>query len=156
MWLVLFTIKGIRYGLNARDVLVVVADRECRPLPGAPSGVVGLMMHDGKPIPVIDVGEAITGVPAERKLSTRIVIVPYKPAGPDARIGLRLARANDAARVEASAFSEIGVSAPDTPCLGPVADLGGGWLVQLVEVERLLTPAIRASLQPSSVPEVIA
>lgn len=155
MWLVLFSVKGIRYGLDARDVIVVVADRQCRPLPGAPSGVAGLIMHGGKPIPVIDVSEALTGAPAERRLSTRIVIVPYKPAGPEARIGLRLERSNDAARIERSAFSEIGVNAPDTPCLGPIADLGGGWLVQLVEIDRLLTPAIKASLQGSAAPEVV-
>lgn len=156
MLLLLFDVNGTRYGLDVRDVLVVVADECSRPLPGAPSGVAGLLLHGGKPIPVIDVTEVITGKPARRRLSTRIVIVPFEDGTPGARIGLRLERANDAVHVDPAAFRDIGVTAVDSPCLGPIADLGDGLVVQLVKVDSLLTPALKASLLGTPPPEAAA
>lgn len=147
MLLLLFEIGGVRYGLDACSVLSVVADAISRPLPGAPAGVAGLLLHAGEPIPVIDVSALVTGTPAGRRLGTRIVIVPFEQGAPGARIGLRLERANDAVRIDADAFRDIGVTAPDAPCLGPVAELGDGEWVQKVEVAALLTPEVRASLQ---------
>lgn len=147
MLLLLFEIDGIRYGLDTRSVLSVVADEVSRPLPGAPVGVAGLLLHAGEPIPVIDVNVLVTGAPARRRLSTRIVIVPFEQGAPGARIGLRLERANDAVRIDPAAFREIGVTAPDAPCLGPVAELGDGEWIQRVEVATLLTPELQASLR---------
>lgn len=154
--LLLFEIKGVRYGLPARDVIELVPDGITRPLPGAPSGVVGLLVRGGKPIPVIDVSEIITGIPAERRLSTRIAIVPHGYGQPGACIGLRLERASDAARIALSAFREIGVTAADAPCLGPIATWGDGKMVQRVELDRLLTPALKASLKGEAFVEITA
>lgn len=147
MLLLLFEIGGVRYGLDTRGVLAVVEDEVSRPLPGAPVGVAGLLLHAGEPIPVIDVSVLVTGTPAGRRLSTRIVIVPFEQGAPGARIGLRLERANDAVRVDPAAFRDIGVTAPDAPCLGPVAEIGNGEWVQRVEVTSLLTPELQASLR---------
>lgn len=145
--LLLFEIGGVRYGLDSREVLAVVADELDRTLIGAPPGIAGLLLHAGEPIPVIDVSSVVTGTPAARRLSTRIVIVPYPQGAAGARIGLRLERANDAVRLDPAAFRDIGVTAADAPCLGPVAALGDGGWVQRVEAAALLTPALQASLQ---------
>ncbi len=146
MLLVLFQIAGERYGLDALDIVEVRADEALRPLPGAPTGVAGLLALADGVVPVIDVAESVTGRVAKRLGSTRILIVQPGFCVPGTRLGLRVEGLTDAVRVDPADFSDLAVAAPDAPCLGPVSQLEDG-LVQRVRLDDLFTPAIRASIE---------
>lgn len=146
MLLVLFHIAGERYGLDALDILEVRPDQALRPLPGSPAGVAGLLSLADGVVPVIDVGESVTGRVASRRRSTRILIVRPDFCPPGSRLGLRVEALTDAVQVDPAIFNELAVAVPDTPCLGPVARLEDG-LVQRVRLEDLFSPEIRASIE---------
>lgn len=149
MLLLTFEIDRVRYGIDAREVLEVVVDGISRPLPGAPAGVPGLLLHRGTPIPIIDVAEIVTGTPAKPRLSTRIFVVGLEQGGHGVRFGLRVEAATDAVELQPEAFREIGIHLPGAPCLGAVARLSDG-LIQLVHVRDLLSPAILDCLQSTA------
>jgi chemotaxis-related protein WspB len=146
MLLLLFRIGEERYGVDAIDVSEVLSDEPLRPLPGAPPGVAGLLALADDMVVVLDVAESVTGTPARRCRSTRIMVIRPGVGVPGARLGLRVEGLTDAVQVDPVQFSELPLAAAQAPCLGPVARLEGG-LVQRLRIEDLLSPAVRASLE---------
>jgi len=135
-----------RYGLPARDLARVLPFLECRPLAGAPDFVAGLIDYQGTPVPVIDLPMLVCRRPALPFLDTRILLVNYRPSPDDARLlGLIAERVTGLVVLEQSDFCEPGV-ATALRCLGKVATAAG--LLQLVDLDHLLTGEVRAVLFP--------
>ena len=112
---------------------------------GMPPGVAGLLLHRKALVPVIDLDVLISGQPCAPRLSTRILVARYR-AGPEgARIGLRVDRATDTERVDEREFLDSGLTAAEPPSFGPLLRRGAQ-TIQLVNVDQLLSEAVRASL----------
>jgi chemotaxis-related protein WspB len=143
MLLILFQIGRDRYALQASSIIEVLPLMNLKSVPNAPIGVAGVLNYRGIPVPVIDLNEMATAIPAVRRLSTRIILVKYPlEAEHPHPLGLIAEHATNMMRRSAQDFIETGVDSDNAPYLGRVTNDPGG-LIQWIEVERLLKPEIR-------------
>lgn len=146
MLLVLFNIGSARYGLSAEAITRIAPDAPLRPLPGAPTGVIGLLNTPEGPVPVVDLSLLTLGTRAPGRINTRILLARWLEQDASALIGLRVEHADDALRVEPGDFETTGIATPATPFLGPVVRHGTGF-VQRIELGALLTPELQTCLR---------
>ncbi|WP_211465177.1 chemotaxis protein CheW [Collimonas silvisoli] len=150
MLFLLFHIGQDHYALDTRQVAVVLSLVNLKQMPASAPWVAGLFTYRGQSVPVIDLSQLALGRPAQRRLSTRIALVHYPAPGPDSRLlGLVLEKASETMRREPSEFRDSGLDHGDAPYLGPVTEDARG-LIQLVRIQDLLPPAVRAQLFPTA------
>jgi len=144
-----FTLGEQRFAVDVREVIEVLPWRALKPIAEAPAWVVGLLAHRGQLIPVLDLSSRSVGRPAQRRTSTRLVLVHYQPETTAARqpLGLVLERATDTVRHPAEAFRPYGLDTGQARYLGPVLEDAQG-LLQRIEVGQLLPDDVRAVLFP--------
>jgi chemotaxis-related protein WspB len=146
MLFLLFEVGESRYALDVRQITEVLPLVAIQRIPHAPAAVAGVFNCRGESIPVIDVCQLMLGRPAERRLSTRIVLVRYLDTGGETRVlGLIAERATRTKRLETTDFVASGVTVEGAPYLGPVAPDARG-LLQWIDASALLTPSIREAL----------
>jgi chemotaxis-related protein WspB len=144
MLLLVFRVGRDRYALDAASVIEIVP---VVPLHGArgPAGVAGLFNYRGAAVPALDLTEILTGRPAERRLSTRLVIVGYPWPSGARPLGVIAERCTAVVRRPRESFVTAELSDPETPFLGAVATSADG-LLQLVDVASLVPPPMRERL----------
>lgn len=146
MLFLLLEVGRDRYALDARQVAEVLPLVSITRLPQAPPSVAGILNYRGAPVPVIDVSQLTLGRPAERRLSTRIVLVHYPDAAGVRRLlGLIAERATHTLRREETDFVASGVTSGGAPYLGPVATDARG-LLQRLDARTLLPASVRDML----------
>lgn len=146
MHFLLFQLGKDRYVLDVGQVAEVLPLVRLKQIPQAPLGVAGVFDFRGDPVPVIDLSQLAMGHPAQRRLSTRIILAHYPDDnGEKHLLGLIAERVTETIRREPSDFVVTGVDNDDAPYLGPVATDARG-LIQWVQVDQLLTPAVRSLL----------
>lgn len=139
MLFILFELGTERYALEARQVAEVLPLVAIKQIPNAPAGVAGIVNYRATPLPVIDLSDMVLARSAQRRLSTRIIVVHYaNGSGTTHLLGLIAEKVTETMRREASDFVASGVSDSKTPYLGPVISDTRG-LVQRIEVNELLT-----------------
>lgn len=149
MLFLLFQIGQDHYALETGQVAVVLPLVGLKQMPATASWVAGVFTYRGMSVPVIDMNQLTLGRPAQRRLSTRIVLVHYPAPGPDSRLlGLVLEKASEIMRRAPSEFRDSGLDHSNAPYLGPVTDDARG-LIQSVRVHDLLPPEVRAQLFPA-------
>ena len=138
-----FELGQDRYVLDCSGVVEVLPLLAIKQIPQAPSGVVGAFNYRGEPVPVVDLSALALGRPAQRHMSTRIVIVRH-PGGNGALhlLGLIVEKATATVRRDRADFADSGVVNHEAPYLGPVAADAEG-LVQWIEVANLLPATVR-------------
>ena len=150
MLFLLFQIGEDHYALDTSQVAVVLSLVKLKQMPATAPWVAGVFTYRGQSVPVIDLSQLALGRPAQRRLSTRTVLVHYPAPGPDSRLlGLILEKASEIMRREPSEFRDSGLDHDRgcAPYLGPVTDDARG-LIQSVKIQDLLPPAVRAQLFP--------
>jgi chemotaxis-related protein WspB len=146
MLLLLFTLGGDRYALDADRITEVLPLVDIRPIPHAPAGVAGVCDLRGTPVPVIDLSEVVLGRPAAKSMSTRLVIVGYPDgAGGTRPLGVLAERATGIVRRALTDFVDCGVPNERAWHLGPVARDEAG-LLQWIDITMLLPAAVRDEL----------
>ncbi len=151
MLFVLFQLGTERYALDAGQVAKVLPLIHVKQIPLAPAGVAGAINYRGAPVPVIDLGEMALGWPAQRRLSTRIILVHYPNDGGSTHLlGLIAEKATETMRRDAADFVATGVRNDAAVYLGSVAADSRG-LVQRIEVKDLLSAPLREVLFPQAV-----
>jgi len=150
MLFLVFRLGDDRYALPAQQVVEVVPLLQLKRWPKAAQGVAGVCTYRGRPVPVLDLSELILGRPAPPRLSTRLLLVRYPDSaqpGPafSRLLALMAEQATNTVRLEPRDFVEAGLRKDDAPYLGPLATEAGG-LLQRIEVEVLLPPALRDTL----------
>jgi len=83
-----FEVGSDRVAWDVRRVREVVPRVRLNPLSGGPSWVAGMFVYRGRVIPVIDLHRFIGAGECPPHLSSRIILLPFPSAGPDALIGL--------------------------------------------------------------------
>jgi chemotaxis-related protein WspB len=146
MLFLVFQLGKDRYAMEARRVIEVLPLVEIRPVPRSPAWLAGLFDCRGAPVPLIDLSELALGHPARRCLSTRIVLA-HCPGGDgaDRLVGVIVEKATGTLRRDAAQFVDSGVRNDAAPYLGAVASDAEG-LLQRIELERLLSPAMQGVL----------
>ncbi|WP_293777300.1 chemotaxis protein CheW [uncultured Oxalicibacterium sp.] len=138
MLFLLFRIGEDRYALDAAQIDIVLPLAPCKQIPGAPAWVAGLLVHQGRHVPVIDISMLATGIPCVRRLSTRIVLVPYQTAaGEHQMLGLQIEHATATLRCNPDDFTASGIDHGNARYLGPVLQHEGS-LIQRITVKDLL------------------
>jgi chemotaxis-related protein WspB len=141
-----FELDGHRYAIDAASIAGVLPLIDVTRIPQAPPALMGVCDCRGTPVPVVDLSELLAGRPAERRLSTRLLIVRYKDgAGVSRRLGVVAEKATGFIRREASSFVPSGITNPQTPYLGDVAGDALG-LVQRIDISAVLPPSLREML----------
>jgi len=108
--------------------------------------VAGIFNYRGAPVPVIDLSQLTLGQPAQRRLSTRIILVRYPDDNNETRLlGLIAEKATETVRREPADFVASGVTNAQASYLGPVATDARG-LVQWIDVKKLLPASLREVL----------
>jgi chemotaxis-related protein WspB len=146
MLFLIFELGADRYALDAAQLIEVLPMVNLKRLPQAPEGIAGVMDYHGASVPIVDLNELMSGRPAQRRLSTRTIIVHYT-GDADTRhiLGLIAERATSTLHLDATAFRASGVSNQIAPYLGPVvADATG--LIQWISLPKLLPEALRRAL----------
>jgi chemotaxis-related protein WspB len=150
MLFLLFQLDEDRYVVPARDVLEVLPLVTMKALTGAPAGIVGAINYRGRAVPVLDLALLALHRPAARRVSTRLLIVPFPcPGGPDRLLGVVVERATEMVARDPAEFRPLGVTMPGARYLGPVAHDARG-MIQRVEFAALLTDEIRDALYPEN------
>ena len=151
MLVLLFELGEERCAIDSSVVIEVRPLAGLRPWPGAPAGIAGVLNFRGTPIPVIDLAERAIGRPAERRLSTRLVVVTAPAAGESTRlVGLIAERATATARYDANDFAWLHIEGDPARSLGPVATDARG-LLQLIDMRQLVRTFVRGV--PATIPE---
>ena len=141
-----FHIGAERYGLRLAQVGQVLPAAALRALPLTPAYVAGLLDLHGTPVPVIDLAQLAGLGPSALRYDTRIVVADYAADDGSLRpLGLLAERVQGVQQVEPGRLSDSGVRG--APFLGQVAT-GDGAMLQLVDIEHLLAPDVRALLFP--------
>ena len=146
MLFVVLQLDDHRYAIEAGQVEEILPLVSVKPIPHAPHGVAGVFNYRGVPVPVIDLSELTLGRPAQRRLSTRMIVVHYgNDKGAPRSLALIAEKAMETVRREPSEFLPTGVSGDRNGYLGPVVTDSRG-LLQRVEIQKLLPPAVRDAL----------
>ena len=148
MKVLVFYIGSHRYALRLAALSRVLPVAELKAVPLAPACVAGLLDLHGEPVPVIDVSRLAGITPQQVWVDTRIVLADYRlPDGGAACIGLLCEHVIGVETVAPDSLREPGVAG--APFMGQVASSAQGML-QLVEIDDLLAPAVRALLFPQA------
>src|SRR5207244_3795275 len=73
----LFQLGAERYAIDVKQVARVIPLVRIKRIPRAPAEVAGALDYRGAPVPVIDLCQLALGHAAPKRLSTRIMLVPY-------------------------------------------------------------------------------
>jgi chemotaxis-related protein WspB len=139
MLFLVFQLGAHRYAIDASQIAEILPVVTINAIARAPEEVAGIFIYRGAPVPVIDLSQLFEGRAAERRLSTRVIIVRYPIGSGDTRLlGLIAEKATETIRREACDFVDSGVPNERAPYLGAVATDTRG-LVQRVDIARLLT-----------------
>ena len=163
MKVLVFHIGPDRYGLPLASITRVLPAATLKQVPLAPDFVAGLLDLHGEPVPVIDLSR-LAGLPrAEVWYDTRIILADYRLPGGSAPIALLAEHVTGVETLDPLTLREPGVGS--APFLGQVAagansgggnagtDKAGTTMLQLVELDQLLPPEVRALLfQPKAAP----
>ena len=151
MLFLLFQLNDDRYALPATQVAEVLPLVELKHIPNAPAWVAGAFSYRGAPVPVIDLSMLALGQPAQRRLSTRTVLVHYPHSGvPSHLLGLVVEKATETLQCDPDTFAAYGIDNDKARYLGPVlADPRG--LIQWIKVTDLLPEPVQALLFPTQV-----
>lgn len=139
MLFLVFQLGAHRYAIDASQIAEVLPLVTITAIARAPEEVAGIFVYRGAPVPVIDLSQLFEGRPAERRLSTRVIVVHYPNGNGDTRLlGLIAEKATGTIRREALDFVDSGVLNDRAPYLRSVATDPRG-LVQRVDIARLLS-----------------
>lgn len=173
MKVLVFTIGPDRYGLPLVSITRVLPAAALKQVPLAPDFVAGLLDLHGEPVPVIDLSRLAGLARAEVWYDTRIILADYPLPGGSAPIALLAEHVTGVETLDPHTLREPGVAS--APFLGQVTGggTGGGGnagrgqtgtgkagtgkagttMLQLVELDQLLPPEVRALLfQPKAAP----
>lgn len=134
-----FQIGDDAYLLDTIQVVQVLPLVRIKRIPRMPTGVAGVFNYHGESVPVVDLNDLATGVPAARNLSTRLILVRYPDrTGRERLLGVIAEKVTQTVKLESADFAAPGVASDAAPYLGSVCTVGGR-LLQRVEVHKLLT-----------------
>ena len=150
MKVLVFHIGPDRYALRLAAIARVVPVAALKAIALAPPFVAGLLDLHGAPVPVIDLSRLAGVIPEQVWFDTRIVLADYPLGdGATACLGLLAEHVIGIDTVDAAALRDPGLAG--APFLGQVASTAHG-LLQLVEVDHLLGPEVKALLFPQVMP----
>lgn len=122
-----FRIGSENFALAAESVVEVIRLPNLKRVRQAPEAVAGSFEYRGRFVPAVDLCALEIGRPAQRRLSTRIIVMRH-PANENALIGLIAENATETVRLDPAGFAPFAA--------------GPHGAVQRIEVRDVLSPAL--------------
>lgn len=147
MLLLIFRVTDDLYAIRAERVVEVVPQVPLRNVPHAPEFLTGLFDYRGRVVPVVDLALLMGRRACPSRLSTRIIVVDAAPANTTERslLGLVGEQVSDVKRFDDAQVVFPSMGLEQAPYLGTIVRADDG-LVQVVEVDRVLTETLRNAL----------
>jgi chemotaxis-related protein WspB len=143
MLLLCFSLGDERFALEASKVQEIIPLVRMKTIPKAPEWMAGVMCYHGQTAPVIDLCAMNIERSAEKRLSTRIILVRFTVHDKaEHLLGLMAERVTETLHRQAEDFTPTGVHTPDAPYLGGVSSDREGML-QWVEIDKLLPDKVQ-------------
>jgi len=143
MLFLLFQLGKDTYALEASQIREVLPLVDLKAIPASPHGVAGVFNYHGTPVPVIDLCELMMDHPAQKRMSTRIILVDYATAnGSTHPLGLITEKATETMRREPADFVTSGLHNTKASYLGPVTTDARGF-IQWIKINQLLPESMR-------------
>jgi chemotaxis signal transduction protein len=153
MLAIVFNAGQLSYAIPAHDVVRVIALTALRPVPAAPTGVIGLLHFDGALLATVDLRLLLEGEKCANAMSSRLIIVQINPPGrASVRFALLAESVLNMTRVDRRL---VAVKLTRAPFLGDILAMQGN-APQLVDIRRLLPEAIQNLYQPSPSEAILA
>lgn len=126
-----FRIGSDNFALAAERVVEVIRLPDLKRVRQAPDAVAGSFGYRGRFVPAVDLCALEIGRPAQRRLSTRIIVIGH-PANENVLIGLIAESATETLRLDPAEFAPFAA--------GPYG------LVQRIELQDVLSPELMSFL----------
>lgn len=150
MQLLTFTVAGQTYAIESRRVVEVLPLVPARPIPHTPPYIRGIFTYRGRLVPLVDLGQRLATGPLAERLSTRVIVVEWAPAGRDPqRLGLVAENVISICSADDAEATLPSLDFHDAPFLGKIMRIGGR-TIQLIAIEQLLPPDVSTGLFPES------
>ena len=141
--LLCFSLGDERFALDTTMVKKVVPLVQLKKIPNSPAWVAGVMRYHGQIVPVIDLCALNLQRPAERRMSTRIILTDFVAHnGSNQMLGLLAEKVTEILQQNPDEFADTGIKTPLAPWLGGVSSNGEN-MIQLVTVAKLLTAEVQ-------------
>ena len=138
------------FAINVEFVRAIVPAVSLRPVPCAPEAVVGVFEYRGNIVPVVDLCYLVEHRAASVALSSRFIIVnvSYTRGSVEGTelLALLAERVTETVNVDDDDLRDPGVHADGAAFLGPVYRSSEGKLIQLFEVDTILSQEVRETL----------
>jgi len=142
MLFLLFQLGKDTYALEASHIREILPLVDLKAIPLSPHGMAGVFNYHGTPVPVIDLCELMLKHPAQKRLSTRIILVDYTKAnGTTHLLGLITEKATETMQREPADFVASGLNNAHAPYLGPVTTDARGF-IQWIKIAQLLPESV--------------
>jgi len=146
MLFVLFQVGPERCALEAQRVVEIIPLVALKKSPHSPTGVAGIFLYRGRPVPALDLCELSLGRPAADHFSTRIIIVNYLDRNrAEHLVGIIAERVTETLEQDQKQLAPK--TAANTPFLGPVLTDAHG-VIQLLSPEQLVQDSLPGQLFP--------
>jgi len=146
MQLITFFIGKERYAIDTNLIIEVVPLLDIRKLAFSEDYIAGVINYRGSTIPVIDMGCLLLKNPADRKVSTRIIIINYKVSAHECKsLGLITERATGIIQSSQEAMENIEDTLESTPFLGGLIYDDEG-IVQVIDPCRAVKHSFEKAL----------
>jgi chemotaxis-related protein WspB len=135
-----------RYALEAERITEVLPFVGLKKTIRPPPGIAGMLNYHGDLLPIIDLSELALGTSAPSRLSTRIILTYLLEQGEKVcHFGIIAENATEMMRCDPADFVSPGIVSDEAPYLGSIS-IGAYGSVQRIDIDRLLTPAMRSLL----------
>jgi chemotaxis signal transduction protein len=146
MTCLLFTVADRSYGLDVRDVVMVLPVPRLRPVDGSPDWFPGVFRFRQELVAAVDVARLLGHEPARQALGTRAILVRHTRPGAAIRlVALVAENVSDIVDLDAGGRGDVATSP-----LGTLITDAAGRLVQIVTPERLVPDELWTLLAPET------
>jgi chemotaxis-related protein WspB len=151
MLFLVFRLGNDRYAIETTQVIEVLPLVYSKLIPRAPAGIAGIFNYHGAPVPLIDLAALALQKSSRKWMSTRIILINHRTdSGETHMLGLLAEQVTETLRRTEEDFEELGITAANSPYLGPVTTDGAG-IIQRIEVAKLLSETVRGQLYQEQV-----
>jgi len=131
-----FQVGPARVAVDVARVREVVPRVRLTPATGGPPWVAGQFVYRGRVVPVVDLHRLTGAGECPPHLSSRIILFPYPPGGPESLVGLLATQVADIREIRTDQLPPAAARA-DRTGLGPALPDGAGVLC-LLDPDALL------------------
>lgn len=121
------------YVIEINKIIEIVPFVNLKSIPSLPDYAAGLLSYRGISVPVIDLCQLLISRSCKKRLSTRVIVTSIRnDGGEDITIGFLVEHATETTVVQVEEFIDPGMSDPEMPYVGMVANADEGMITKII------------------------